>query len=112
MPDPSSAGTRSEAAAMTFFEAANAAATSAPVRTKLRREQMFFMGISAGGSHCCILDMRCPAVLILSPPQLHRLEVALDLSVFRVEMQLPVDFPRDVGKLQHRNGDVAHGDRS
>src|SRR5271157_5153374 len=69
-------------------------------RMKARRERVLF------------LDMRRPALLVLAPPHLHGFRVALDSSVFRVEMQLPVDFPRDVRKLEHRNSDVADRDRS
>src|SRR5438552_18816386 len=96
---PSSTSARAAATAKTSFEATNPAATSAPEQTKLRREKMFFICISSPGGHCRILDMRCPLLLILPPPHAHCFRVVLNPSVFRVEMQLPVDFPRDVGKL-------------
>src|ERR1700739_4979406 len=58
------------------------------------------------------LDMRRPAFLVLAVPHLHRFRVALDPSIFRVKMQFAIHFPRDVGKLQHRNGYIADRDRS
>src|SRR5580704_4372810 len=112
MAEVSLAGARSAATANASLKAANAPATSAPEQTKLRRDKMFFIGISSPGWHCRGLDMRGPALFILAAPHLHRFGVALDLSVFRVEVQLTVDFPRDVGKLQHGNGDVAYRDWS
>src|SRR6266436_6825910 len=96
----------------TSFEAANAAATSAPERTKVRREKVFLICNSSPGWHRGILDMRGPALLILAPPHLHRFRVVLNPPVFRIEMQLPVHFPRNVRKLQHRNGNVSGSDRS
>src|ERR1035438_1773568 len=80
--------------------AAHPAATSAPERTKSRREKVPF------------LNMRRPAFLVLAAPHLHRFRVALDPSIFRVEMQFTVHCPRDVGKLQHRNRYIADRDRS
>ena len=63
-------------------------------------------GLKHGRSEKLTLDMRRPAVFILASPHLHRFCIALDLSVFRIQMQFPVNLPRDVGKLQHRNGNV------
>src|SRR5580698_1021864 len=80
--------------------AAPAAAISTPERTKSRRESKFF------------LDTGFPTLLVLAPPQLHRFRVALNPSVFGIETQLAVHFPRDVGKLQHRNRDIADCDWS
>src|SRR3977135_953255 len=82
--------------AMTSFEA-TPAATSAPVRTKSRRET-----VPIG-----VLDMRRPALLVLAPPHLHGLRVAQDHPAFRVEVQYALNLPRDVGKLQHGHRDVA-----
>ncbi len=90
----------------------NAAATSGRERTKLRRKKVFFICASSPRLHLCILDLWCPALLVLAPPHLHRFRVALDPPVFRVELQFPVDFLRDVRKLQHRNRDIAYRDRS
>src|ERR1700685_1278607 len=75
------------------------AATSALERTKSRRENAFF------------LDMWCPALLVLAPPHLHRFRIVLDPSVFRVEMQLAINLPCDVGKLEHRNRNITVSDR-
>src|SRR5579863_1790839 len=80
--------------------AENAAATTAPERTKSRREKVV------------LLDMWRPPRLVFAPPHLHCFGIALNPSIFRVETQFPVDFPSDVGELQHRNGDVANSDRS
>src|SRR5579863_9997418 len=79
--------------------AENAAATTAAERTKSRREKVI------------LLDMWRPPWLVVAPPHLHGFGIALNPSVFRVETQFPVNFPSDVGKLQHRNGDVANSDR-
>src|ERR1700676_843646 len=70
---------------------------------KWRRETTLFLDI---------LDIRRPTLLVLASPHLHRFRVTLNASIFRIETQFAVDFPRDVGKLQHRNRDVAEGDRS
>src|ERR1700747_2603606 len=58
------------------------------------------------------LEMRCPALLVLAAPELHRLRVVLDLPGLRVKTQLTVDLPGNVGKLQHRHSDVSNSDRS
>ena len=55
--------------------------------------------------------MRRPALLVFAPPHLHGFRIVLNPPVLCVEMQLTVDFPRDIGELQHRNGDVPGGDR-
>src|SRR6266404_524870 len=113
MGDASAADGRSWASVKARLEAANPAATIALERAKSRRDNVFLICSSAGGRRRhCTLDMRCPALLVLAPPHLHRFRVALDPPVLRVEMQLAVDFPGDVGKLQHRNGNVADRDRS
>src|ERR1700675_1967068 len=70
---------------------------------KSRREKAFFV---IGKS----LNMRCPALLVLAPPHLHRFQIALDSSVFPSEMQFAVDLPCDVRKLKHRNRDPANRD--
>src|ERR1700758_637249 len=85
---------------MTSLEAANPAATSVLERMKSRREKVLF------------LEMRRPPFLVLAAPHLHRFRIALDAPVFRIEMQFAVPFPRDVGKLEHSNSDVAVRDRS
>src|SRR5713101_6374753 len=69
-------------------------------RTKSRREKALFS------------DMRRPALLVLAAPHLHRFRISLDSSVFRIEMQCAVHLPCNIGKLQHRNRDVANSDRS
>src|SRR5882724_3238706 len=107
------------------FEAANAAVTSAPERTKSRRENRLVMSRRSlaflpGTSDCLesilsfffSLYMRRPALLVLAPPHLHGFVVALDAAVFRVEMQFPADFPCNVGELQHGHRDIAHRNRS
>src|SRR6266403_5704022 len=75
-------------------------------------KRLFFICTSSPRRDLCILDLRRPALFVLAPPPLLRFRVALDSPVFRVELQFPVDFPRDVRKLQHRNGDIAYRDRS
>src|SRR5271163_4379428 len=59
-----------------------------------------------------ILDVRCPAFLVFSSPHLHGLRIVLDLPIFRVELQLPVYLPRDVGKLKHSDSHISYRDRS
>src|SRR5580692_9046193 len=88
------------ASAETAAGAENAAATTAPERTKSRREKVV------------LLDMWRPPRLVVAHPHLHGFGIALNPSVFRVETQFPIDFPSDVGKLQHRNRDIANLDRS
>src|ERR1700731_3597578 len=87
------------------------AATSAPERTKSRREKVLLICSASHGRHRRALDMRCPALLVLASPHLHGFRVTLDPPVLSVQMQLAVDFPSDVGKLQHRNGNVADRNR-
>ena len=57
------------------------------------------------------LEVWFPSPLVFAPPKLHRVRIILNPPVFRVEMQFPIYLPSDVGKLQHRNGDVADRDR-
>ena len=56
--------------------------------------------------------MRRPAGLVFAAPKLHGIGIAQDAAVFRVDRQFAVDFPGDVGKLQHGDGDVADRDGS
>jgi hypothetical protein len=78
---------------------ATGAAQVAPVRSALHLRIIT-------GLEMLPLEMRRPALLIIASPHLHRFWITQDLSVFRIQMQFPVNFPRDVGKLQHRNGNV------
>src|SRR5258707_6067248 len=65
-----------------------------------RAAKKYFSLASYRASHTArTLDMRRPALLVLAPPHLHRFRVALDPPVLRVDLQLPVYFPRDIGKL-------------
>src|SRR5258706_2501560 len=112
MVDASAVDGFSLASAKTSLEAANAAATSAPERAKSRRDKVFFICGSSTEGRPRASDMRGPALLVLAPPALHCFRVVQDATVFRVQMQLAVDFPGDVGKLQHGNSDVADRDRS
>src|ERR1700692_436849 len=77
-----------------------AAATSAPERTKSRREKLLF------------LDTWFPAFLVLAPPHLHCFRVALDAPAFRVEMEFALHFPGDVRELQHRDRKITDRDGS
>src|SRR5580692_10427886 len=90
----------SRASTGTWAGAENAAATTALERRKSRREKVV------------LLDMRRPPRLVLAPPHLHCFRIASNPSVFGVETQFPVDFPPDIGQLQHGHGDVADRDRS
>src|SRR5712691_3981586 len=100
MGDGSSGDGGSVAIAKMSLGAAQAAATSTLERTKSRRETL------------SVLDMKFPALLVLAPPHLHRFLISLDSSVFCIELQCAFYFPRHVGKLQHRNRNVADSDRS
>src|SRR5882672_2591035 len=77
MGETSSADGLSCPRAMTLFEATTLAPTSAPARTKSRRET-----VPIG-----VLDMRRPALLVLASPHFHGLRVAQDRSAFRVEVR-------------------------
>src|SRR4029077_5303468 len=90
--------------------ALNAAATNAPERTKSRRDKAFLTCRASSGTHR--LDMRGPALFILPSPHLHRVWVSQDTPVFRVQMQLSIDFPGDIRKLQHRHRHVPDSDGS
>src|SRR5260370_11828113 len=97
MGDASAADGRSWASVKARLEAANPAATIALERAKSRRDNVFLIFSSAGGRRRhCTLDMRCPALLVLSSPHLHRVPVALGPPVLPCEMQFPVDFPTAV----------------
>src|SRR6202021_3618738 len=100
MGDPSSEEGCTGGAAKKRSGVASVAAPMAPERMKSRREKEFF------------LDMRCPALLIFPRPHLHGFRVALDSPVVRVQVQFPLNLPRDVRKLQHRNRNGADGNRS
>src|SRR5258706_1784146 len=112
MVDASAVDGFSLASAKTSLEAANAAGTSAPERAKSRRDKVFIICGSSTEGRRSASDMRGPALLVLAPPALHCFRVVQDAAVFRVQMQFEVDFPGDVGKLQHRNSDVADRDGS
>src|ERR1700751_2907750 len=58
------------------------------------------------------LEMRRPALLILATPVLHRMSIVLDLSGLRVKAQLAVYLPGNIGKLQHRDRNIANRDWS
>src|ERR1700730_3531221 len=99
----------------------NAAVARAPERMKFRRENTFAICDHSPPCRESLpkvawitprsLHIRCPPLLVLPAPHLHRLWVTLNPPVFRVEMQLPVHFPGDVGKLQHHNRDIADRNR-
>src|SRR6476620_10563565 len=73
---------------------ASPAPTNAPDRSRSRRERAF------------LSDTRLPAFLVLASPLFHCFLIALNMSVFRIEMQVAFDLPRDVRKLQHGDRDV------
>src|SRR3974377_1293609 len=57
-------------------------------------------------------EMRRPARFIFALPSLHRLGIVADLAVHRVQLQRSAHFPSDVGKLKHRDGNVANSNGS
>src|SRR5437764_12618464 len=68
--------------------------------------------LSLNGMKPSALTMRCPALLILTTPVLHCLRIVLDFSGLRVKAQFAVHLPGNVGKLQHRDRNIADGNWS
>src|SRR6185369_16584236 len=94
-------------------EVARAAVSKPAEQTKSRRVQIFFMDSLRFMSRLlCASEVRRPALLIFAPPQLHCLGIVLNVPVLRIQMQFALNLPGDIGKLQHRNGDVAVRDGS
>ena len=56
------------------------------------------------------LEMRRPALLILATTVPHCVRVVHNLPILRIECQLAVYLPGDVGKLKHDDSDVSYGD--
>src|SRR5271157_854508 len=60
----------------------------------------------------CISEMGRPALLVLAAPHLRGLRIVLDFPVRWVEIERPVHFPGDIGKLKHGDSDIADPDGS
>src|ERR1035437_171329 len=58
------------------------------------------------------LQMRRPAFFVFASPQLHGFRIALDVPVAWIELQFALNFPRNVGQLQHGDGNIANRDGS